>query len=499
VTRIRTLLRNAALLAFHLLFVRPVLYWFVGVRYRRRSLVPDGRCLVVANHNSHLDAAVLMSLFPLRRLPHVHPVAAADYFGKTWLRQTMAMLFMNGIPIERTAAPGKDVLAPVLAALDAGESLVFFPEGSRGEAGVVAPFRPGIGRLVQAMPDLPIVPVFMHGPERVWPRGELVPVPFTIEANVGRPRAYPPALEPREIAEQVRRDVLALAPPPAPPPSPRPGPPPRVAVCGILPELRRQVVIDLAERLGRLGFTVGVGRPMLIADEAGVREEDGEVHLTRSRWWLAFLARMFRIGGLHHGSRFTTMVESARMDEALQHGRTARFVVADGSALVDLMAWADAGAREGPLSEREWNLMLHYLLRERRIPPDQWWHHIRRAPAVWLMSVLHLARLQVPDVLALVTVRPDAAPGRIEAAGRDPEPHETAELLVGLQASYARAAEVLRRRKKTEVLVFDGEVQAPQEIAAALEEAMRRSLDAPDASEDPSPETVVPATPAPGS
>ena len=95
----RRFLRSSVLILFHTIVVRPVLA-ALGVRYRRRSLVPRGPCLVVANHNSHLDAPVLMSLFPLLRLPKVHPVAAADYFGETWLRRTMALLMMNAIPIE---------------------------------------------------------------------------------------------------------------------------------------------------------------------------------------------------------------------------------------------------------------------------------------------------------------------------------------------------------------------------------------------------------------
>ncbi len=49
--------------------------------------------------------------FPLRRLAHVHPVAAADYFGSNWFMSMMAMLLMNGIPIERTPSRGKDPLA----------------------------------------------------------------------------------------------------------------------------------------------------------------------------------------------------------------------------------------------------------------------------------------------------------------------------------------------------------------------------------------------------
>jgi 1-acyl-sn-glycerol-3-phosphate acyltransferase len=166
----------------------------VGLRYRRKNLVPDGPCLVVSNHNSHLDAAILMTLFSLRRLPHVHPVAAADYFGKTWLKRTMALLLMNGMPIERHPAKGTDPLQSIVQALSGGKTLIFFPEGSRGEAGVVSQFRPGIGRLVHQLPGLQVLPVFLSGPERIWARGQVVPVPLNNDSNYRKPRTYSPDL-----------------------------------------------------------------------------------------------------------------------------------------------------------------------------------------------------------------------------------------------------------------------------------------------------------------
>ena len=149
-----------------------------------------------------------MSMFPLSRLPHVHPVAASDYFGKTWFMRMLAGMLFNGIPIDRKKASGADPLRPIADALADGESLVFFPEGSRGEAGVVAPFRQGIGRLVQSVPGVLVLPVYMSGPERIWPRGQTVPVPSSIDVSIGKPRVYPHDSPAPEIADQVRRDVL---------------------------------------------------------------------------------------------------------------------------------------------------------------------------------------------------------------------------------------------------------------------------------------------------
>ncbi len=466
--------RTAAVLLFQVLLVRPTIRWFVGVRYRRRSLVPKGPCLVVANHNSHLDAAVLLTLFPLSRVPHVHPVAAADYFGKTWFRRAMALLFMNGLSIERVPRAGLDTLQPMIQALEAGESLVFFPEGSRGEAGVVGPFRSGVGRLVKAVPGLLVVPVFLSGPERIWPRGQTIPVPLGIDANVGKPRTYPHDAESRAIAEMVRADVLALAPPTPPVPRARPAPPIRAAVCGIDAASRGALALELVRRLGASGRTVGIAEP---AVETGpgeeVRELAGGIPVARSRAWIGFLAQLFRIGGISRGYRFAEMVERARMDESLEDGRIARFVVGDGSALVDLMAWAEAHFNRGKRDERGLHHVMLYLSGERRIPLGQWWAFARKAPGVWLINILGLARLEVPRIVVLVRASPASVMERLRSDGSPLEPHENEAFLGQLQEAY-RQVGVLLKRRGAEVFELDEAALSPASDAAGVAEACLR-------------------------
>ncbi len=455
-TALRRALAHACMLAFHAGFVRPALA-VLGVRVRRRALIPEGPCLVVANHNSHLDAAVLMSLFPLRRLPRVHPVAAADYFGKNLVRRTMAMVLMNGIPIERRPQPGTDPLAPIVEGMARGESFIFFPEGSRGEPGVMAPFRPGIGRLVRQVPDLTVVPVFLSGAERIWPRGEAIPVPLGIDVSVGKPRTYPAHGDPPEIAAHVREDVLALAPPPPPVPGPRPAPPVRVAVCAVRQEPRREYFLAVLERLGRTGYTLGLSEPMLEADPQGVREASG-VPFTGRRAWPSLLAWLFHRGGAHARGRFAEMVERARVDEALEHGRTTRFVATDGNALVDLLAFAEATFYAGKFDEAEMRRLLDYLRGERRIPVRQWPRFLRKATEVWLLNVLDLVRPPAPDVLVLL---------------RWPE-GEVSPALARLQDAYAFVGGALRRRR-VQVMEVDSGNRTPAEVAAEVEAALGRT------------------------
>lgn len=465
---------RGALLAFHAGFVRPMLTLYWGARYRKANLIPQGPCLIVANHNSHLDAALLMSLFPLGRLHRVHPVAAADYFGESWFRRTMAMVLMNGIPIERRPTPGQDPLAPMTRALERGDALILFPEGSRGEPGVVAPFRPGVGRLAKLVPGLPIVPVFMSGPERTWPRGENLPLPLGIDVEVGKPRTYDPELDSKEIAERVRADVLSLAPPPLPMPGPRPSPPIRVAVCGIDAVANHAVFEALTRRLGPMGRTVGLDRPILEADEAGVREAGGRVPLVRGTFGASILARIFRTGGLFRGDRFASMVAAARVDEALSDGRSARFVVGRGNALVDLLAWAEADLYRGVFDDKGLQQLTQYLSGNRKIPIRLWWEYARKAPEVWLLNTFDLTHPPIPDVVVLLTLAPSRALEKMRARGEDLDPYPTEDRLERLQEAYRQVAGVLRKPGPVEVIELDAEGVAAEDAAERAEQAVRR-------------------------
>jgi 1-acyl-sn-glycerol-3-phosphate acyltransferase len=474
----KRLLARLALLAFHVGFVRPVLLWFIGVRFRRRSLVPRGPCVVVSNHNSHLDAAVLMTLFPISRLPHVHPVAAADYFGTNWIKRTAAMVLMNGIPIERRPRAGNDPLAPISEALEAGESLVFFPEGSRGEAGVVAPFRPGIGRLVRSTPGVLVVPVFLSGPERIWPRGEVVPVPLSIDAVVGRPRTYDPTDDPKEIAEQLQKDVMSLAPPAPPVPQPHPSPPLRVAVCCLDREMRKEVFRRACQRLGATERTLGITDPVIEVDAEGTRELTGPIPQPRGRPWLGALAWVFRTSGLFKGQKFVEMVDLAQIDEALGHTPAARIVVTDGSALVDLLAWAEADFYQGRFDEKEFNHLLEYLSGAKPIPSSKWWKFIRKAPEVWLVNTLDLAHPPVPDVLVNLQLSASRLMERLRLRGAELESHENEAYLDRLQEGYRQIGSVLAKRHKVDVIEVDVMDEPLESLVDAVEEVCRRRMDA---------------------
>src|SRR5437899_401885 len=130
-------------LAFALVF-EPFLTLFIGLRVLGRQHLPRrGPFLLIANHSSHLDAVSLLSLFPKGQLRTIRPVAAADYFERNAFISWFSKTFFHILPIARkNITPENHPIRKMKEALEAGESLIVFPEGTRGSGTEVAHFRP---------------------------------------------------------------------------------------------------------------------------------------------------------------------------------------------------------------------------------------------------------------------------------------------------------------------------------------------------------------------
>ena len=179
-------------LLFWVLIGRPLALVVLGLNVRNRASLPmAGPAIVVANHNSHLDTFVLISLCPLRLLDRLRPVAAADYFLKNPALAWFTLNIFNMIPLERGKRDRRsDPLQECTAALERGEILLVFPEGTRGETEALARFKGGVARLKEQFPDVPVIPVFMQGLARVLPKGEFTLVPVVVDVFVGEPIAW---------------------------------------------------------------------------------------------------------------------------------------------------------------------------------------------------------------------------------------------------------------------------------------------------------------------
>jgi 1-acyl-sn-glycerol-3-phosphate acyltransferase len=168
--------------------VRLIVLVVIGLRIIDQARLPRlGPAIICANHNSHLDTMVLMTIFPLRLLAKLRPVAAAEYFLRNPLLTWFALQMIGIIPLERNKSHRTDPLAKCSEALERGEILIIYPEGSRGEPESLASFQSGIAHLAKRHPDVPIYPVFIYGLGKVLPKCETVLVPFFCDLAIGKP------------------------------------------------------------------------------------------------------------------------------------------------------------------------------------------------------------------------------------------------------------------------------------------------------------------------
>ena len=153
----------------------------------KNNLPTKGPAIIVANHNSHLDTIVLMSLFPIKMLPKIKPVAAADYFLKNKIISWFALNVIGIIPFERhKRVPAEELFEKIIDAIDKENIIILYPEGSRGKPEKLERFKTGIAHLAEIRKEVPIIPVFLHGLGKALPRGEWVLVPFFCDIFIGK-------------------------------------------------------------------------------------------------------------------------------------------------------------------------------------------------------------------------------------------------------------------------------------------------------------------------
>ena len=202
-----------------------------------------------ANHQSHADLVMIWAALPEELRSITRPIAARDYWTKSPFRQWITTAVFNAIYVERQAAtpptapaaavvadsaqpggpdpaseappppspealraalPEGDPLAPLVRALESGDSIIIFPEGTRGHGDDPQPFKSGLFRLAQMFPQVVLVPAWINNVQRVIPKGEVVPVPILCSVTFGAPIQLEPCEERRPFLERARRAVMAL-------------------------------------------------------------------------------------------------------------------------------------------------------------------------------------------------------------------------------------------------------------------------------------------------
>jgi len=206
------------------ILLRPILRYYAKLRVMGREKFDglDKPFILIANHNSHLDAAVLMMALPWSVRKRITVAAAADVFQEwnssnmpfkeRFLRKiatTLALLVLNIFPFQRYAGIKKS-LEYTGKRMDRGWSIMIFPEGKLSHDGMIQEFKAGVGLLVKEL-GATVVPAKIQGVYEImdyrftWPqkRGD-------ITVRFGNPIRFSSGVTYEEIAKRLENEVRFL-------------------------------------------------------------------------------------------------------------------------------------------------------------------------------------------------------------------------------------------------------------------------------------------------
>ncbi|SEK76728.1 Acyltransferase [Roseovarius nanhaiticus] len=175
--------------------------------------VPRQR-IYFANHASHGDFVLIWTVLPREMRARTRPVAGSDYWLASRLRAFIGREVFRAVLIDRNPETRQgDPVSQMGAALEGGDSLILFPEGTRntGEDALL-PFKSGLYHLAHANPDVDLVPVWIANLNRVMPKGALVPIPLICTVTFGAPLRLNEGEDKADFLTRTRGALLALAP-----------------------------------------------------------------------------------------------------------------------------------------------------------------------------------------------------------------------------------------------------------------------------------------------
>jgi len=163
-----------------------------------------------ANHQSHFDWVLIWAALPADLRANTRPIAARDYWTSGKFKHWLTREVFNAVYVNRQRTDDQDPLEPLVEALRHGDSLVIFPEGTRGNKGEPQAFKSGLYHLAQQFPEVQLIPTWIDNVQRVMPKGEVVPVPILCSVSFGAPMQLLPGEDKRAFLERARAAVMAL-------------------------------------------------------------------------------------------------------------------------------------------------------------------------------------------------------------------------------------------------------------------------------------------------
>ena len=193
------------------LFLLGLIRLLTGAQARWQGCPPKAeQRIYFANHQSHADLVLMWAALPEELRSITRPIAAKDYWTRTAFKRWITSAVFHAIYVDRVKTGDQDPLEPLIEALTNGDSIILFPEGTRGNQEEPQNFKSGLYNLAVKFPNVVLVPAWINNVQRVMPKGEVVPVPILCSVTFGAPIVLQEGEDRGAFLTRARQAVLDL-------------------------------------------------------------------------------------------------------------------------------------------------------------------------------------------------------------------------------------------------------------------------------------------------
>ena len=193
------------------MFLLGLIRALTGAQARWQGCPPKAeQRIYFANHQSHADLILMWAALPAELRSITRPIAAKDYWTQTPFKKWITSAVFNAIYVDRVKTGDRDPLEPLIDALTNGDSVILFPEGTRGNQEEPQAFKSGLYNLALKFPGVVLIPTWINNVQRVMPKGEVVPVPILCSVTFGAPVALADGEDRASFLVRARQAVVDL-------------------------------------------------------------------------------------------------------------------------------------------------------------------------------------------------------------------------------------------------------------------------------------------------
>jgi len=346
---------------------------------------------------------------------------------------------MRGDPESR-----EECMSEIKSKLGEGHNVIIFPEGTRGIPGEIQTFKSGIGRIAEQFPHIHILPVYISGTERSFPKQGFIPVPIWNNLIVGPPQIFKESHD--KITHTLENIIHEFA-----------------AKESSSRHRRKQKTVKTIKTIAVLGID-GSGKSTLsenlskilsdssvvglVSDELNFYE-NGEFKQVQPliteniRNIVGRYAKNAKSLKLYKIPKLTELILRDILLMEIKKWYHPDLVILDGSPLLNLSAWA--------ILYKEKFFNEDILLKAMKILSSSD-DDIRKddpifkdIPELSALKKLGLTHLHLPDIVIFLDVEPQIAIERIKKRGQKRQVHETEEKLSKLRFAYLKTCKVIKR------------------------------------------------------